>query len=132
MTRHRWVVVGWFLIGCMATALVVGAGNVLLGGAATTQAVRDHQKTNTATLATNTEILDNLRMLSRRIVSCTTPGRPCSNRAQRQAATYILGLKANGQQSAAAAASCAVTLPNPTYPAVLRCELRTIARGSGH
>lgn len=101
---RRWFV--WLVLGLAAAGLVVYVLYSILQAAQTTKSIRDTQQT---------------------VKACTTPGQPCYERSQRQLAATVSGLTTANRRSAAAAAACAASLPRPSYAAVYRCVIRTLA-----
>lgn len=113
-----------FLLGCVVMAVVVI-------GLSTLTKVSDVQDTNTAKNQQRDQQLAIIKKIARQVESCTTPGEPCSNRGQRQTAKIVAVLDVGGKRNAAAAASCATQIPNPTYPRVYRCMIFTLNHAGG-
>jgi hypothetical protein len=135
LTKERRRVALHVLAGSCAGLLIVLVITVLVStsqssskSADLAQAIRDTQKTNTALNTTNAKLLHQVADLSRRIHSCTTPGKPCHDRSQHQLATTVTGLNASTQRAAAASAACAATIHDPTFGRVLECELNALTR----
>jgi hypothetical protein len=94
--------------------------------------IRHQQVQSHSTLVNAATAAHNATRTAHDVHSCVTPGEGCFERAQHQTATVVAGLTAGNQRAAAAAASCAVTLPHPTFPAVYRCELERLAVQQHH
>lgn len=65
---------------------------------------------------------------TKRIEDCTTPGRPCSNRSARQAASYISTIDARNKQTAAIAAAAGADCASKFtgYTGIYRCIVRRL------
>jgi hypothetical protein len=59
------------------------------------------------------------------IKNCTTPGRPCYERGQRQTATAVADIN----RVTLAAATCAARRPGQTAPEIRACVLDLLAKG---
>jgi hypothetical protein len=98
--------VGYTFVGLLVGLLVVGVVWISITSAETLHAIRTQQGQTKPVLTSTKQAADNARQVARRIESCTTPGRRCYQRGQRQTAAVVGDINA----SIVAAAACATTL----------------------
>lgn len=118
---------GWAFVYALVGLVVVLALLTLARVNQVTDAIRGSQTQKAPLLAQTNRAAHAAERGTRRIEACTTPGRACYDRSQRQLAQVIAGLTEGNRRSAAAAAACAATLPDPSFPTVYRCVLRQLA-----
>ena len=73
---------GWFLVGSLATGMFMVIVGAILYAATTSHQVRQTQQAHAPLVDNNAKILA-------RVEGCTTPGRPCYQRGQRQIAAAV-------------------------------------------
>ena len=110
---------GWALVYLLCGVVAVLALMTL-------SSIRQGQKERAPLIEQTNIAADEARHATHQIVDCTTPGRACYERAQRQQAAAIAALTQGNQRAASAAAACAAQLDHPAYTAIYRCVLHTL------
>lgn len=108
---------------------MVSAVAVLASIALGVWAIRATQVSNTSLTKETHNSSDQIRANTALIRSCVDPQGECFKDAQRRTARFGTSQTDANAKSAAAAASCAARLADPSYVNVLRCELHQLAQG---
>jgi hypothetical protein len=101
LTRRHAV---WFVLGCAGAGLFLAVLWALLNAAHTTQAIRGTQNTNTQINVNQTRLLHEITRVSKRIRSCTTPGKSCFDDSQKRTGAAVASIN----RVVILAAACAV------------------------
>ena len=125
--RYAWAVL-YVLVGLVAIAAVYNIQQI----SHVTDAIRESQQQKAPQISQTNRAAHAAEQGTRRIEACTTPGRACYDRGQRRLAVIVSGLTQGSQRAASAAAACAASLDRPSYDAVYRCVLRTLAADQHH
>jgi len=118
---------GWALVFALVGVAVILTLYALNQIGNVTDAIRSGQTSRAPMLAQTNHAAHAAERGTRIIRDCTTPGRPCFEEGQRRTARAIGDLIQGNQQAAAAAASCAANIHPPTYRAIYRCVVHTLA-----
>lgn len=108
-------------VGCVVLAVLVVS--MVLG----IWLVRSTQTSSHPAVVSGAQAAKAAEQGTRQIIDCTTPGRRCYDRGQARLAQTVAGLTDSNRRAAAAAASCAHELPDPTFRLVYRCMLVNLA-----
>lgn len=115
------------LAGRIAVAAIVVVVFCLLGMTAYTVLLsRQTQQANTPTLKNAATAAKAAKDSADRIADCTTPGRSCYMRGQRQTAAAVGDISKANALAAAAAASCAKDNPDATFAEVYKCTVNIV------